>query len=92
MSLKPQAATVTQVKEGAVSAQDVELLSHPAHSQLYPRLVSAQQMSKADLRLAGKRVRRKVDIRLLGMAWLMLMFNYFDRVRVHPIQVKREHG
>ncbi|EHY55003.1 MFS-type transporter efuF [Exophiala dermatitidis] len=87
MSLKPQAATVTQVKEGAVSAQDVELLSHPAHSQLYPRLVSAQQMSKADLRLAGKRVRRKVDIRLLGMAWLMLMFNYFDRCIIAAARV-----
>jgi hypothetical protein len=45
------------------------------------RLALAQEMSPAELSAASKSLRRKLDLRLISMAWLMFVFNYFDRVR-----------
>lgn len=44
------------------------------------RLALAQMMGSEEFRLAEKKLKRKLDIRLLGVMWLIFVLNYLDRV------------
>lgn len=44
------------------------------------RLTLAQRMGKEDFLAIEKKIRWKLDVRLLCMAWVMYFFNYLDRV------------
>ncbi len=50
------------------------------------RLALAQEISPAEFSAASKSLRRKLDLRLMLMAWTMFVFNFFDRVS-GPIRV-----
>lgn len=45
------------------------------------RLEVAQQMSPEELMDMEKRLKRKLDLRLLACVWLIFVLNYLDRVR-----------
>lgn len=44
------------------------------------RLALAQQMSPEELEDVEKKLKRKLDLRLLACVWLIFVFNYLDRV------------
>lgn len=44
------------------------------------RLALAQMMGPEEFRLAEKKLKRKLDIRLLAVMWLIFVLNYLDRV------------
>lgn len=46
------------------------------------RLAIAQGMSEEDFSDAEKRLKRKLDLRLLACVWLIFVLNYLDRVSV----------
>lgn len=44
------------------------------------RLAPAQQMSPEELEDIEKKLKRKLDLRLLACVWLIFVLNYLDRV------------
>ena len=46
------------------------------------RLFITQHMSTEELREAEKKLKRKLDMRLLACMWLIFILNYLDRVCV----------
>lgn len=44
------------------------------------RLAIAQHMSTEEFREAEKKLKRKLDVRLLACMWLIFILNYLDRV------------
>jgi len=45
------------------------------------RLALAQAMSPEEFAAAEKRLKRKLDLRLLLVVWIIFIMNYIDRVR-----------
>lgn len=50
-------------------------------STLDNRLAQAQRMSEEEYLDAEKRLKRKLDIRLMAAIWVIYVLNYLDRVR-----------
>lgn len=47
------------------------------------RLALAQNLSPEEFAIAEKKLKRKMDLRLLACMWLIFVLNYLDRVS-HP--------
>lgn len=60
------------------AAADIQKEMEPSTN----RLEVAQQMSPEELIDMGKRLKRKLDLRLLACLWLIFVLNYLDRVRI----------
>jgi hypothetical protein len=45
------------------------------------RLAPAQNMSPEEIAVVEKRLKRKLDLRLLCCVWVIFVMNYLDRVR-----------
>jgi len=65
---------------GDSSAEDVGSPTRQNNHDEPDRLQPAQAMSKEEFLSTCKKVKWKADLRLIFMAWLMYIFNYFDRV------------
>lgn len=81
MASCPKQIAVLRVTENEPDTERVGVSSRQQETQT-PHLVSLAQGMGREERVAGHRLKRKVEGRLLGMALLMLMFNYLDRVSV----------
>jgi hypothetical protein len=46
------------------------------------RLAYAQNMQTEEFLAAEKSLKRKLDVRLLALLWLIFLMNYLDRVRI----------
>lgn len=44
------------------------------------RLAPAQRLSEEEYARAEKHLKRKLDVRLVAMVWLIFVLNYLDRV------------
>ena len=55
--------------------EDREKVSDEIRAQLH-------DLSEEEITLIVKKVKQLLDWRLMGMAWIMFICNYFDRVRV----------
>lgn len=70
---------VSNFEDGATTRQNTQ--TEP--NRLHP----AQTMSKEEFHASVKKIRWKADLRLIGMAWLMFIFNHFDRVSLAPYAI-----
>lgn len=59
---------------------DVVVVSLEDDRDASNHLALAQRMSREEFRFFEEKLRRKVDLRLMLMAWIMYVLNYFDRV------------
>lgn len=64
---------------------DLEVVADEKSSQLKVenadnRLAPAQAMSEEEFAAVEKRLKQKLDIRLMTMVWLIFVLNYLDRV------------
>ena len=57
-----------------------EKSSHDKIEHTDNRLGPAQAMSEEELAGVEKKLKRKLDIRLMTMVWLIFVLNYLDRV------------
>lgn len=62
------------------TSENVDATREPKDELDGNRFALAQAMSSEELLSEGKKIRWKADKRLLAMAWIMFVFNYFDRV------------
>ncbi|KAK4947466.1 hypothetical protein LTR10_013834 [Elasticomyces elasticus] len=76
----PKTTTVSLSVLGNSSGEDVGSPIQQSTQDELDRVQSAQTMSKEEFLSTCKRVKWKADLRLIFMAWLMYIFNYFDRV------------
>ena len=76
----PKATTVSMSKLANSSGEDVGTPTQQNNQDEPSRLQPAQAMSKEEFLSICKKVKWKADLRLIFMAWLMCIFNYFDRV------------
>jgi hypothetical protein len=73
--------TTTSVAESRSSSHDEGSSSEGRNKEAEPnRVALAQSMSPEELAALSKKVKWKADKRLIGMAWIMYVLNYFDRV------------
>ncbi len=73
--------TTTSVTESRSSSRDEGSSSEGRNKETEPnRLAIAQSLSPEELVVLSKKVKWKADKRLIGMAWIMYVLNYFDRV------------
>lgn len=64
---------------------DLEVVADEKASQLKienagNRLAPAQSMSEEEFTAVEKKLKRKLDVRLMTMVWLIFVLNYLDRV------------
>lgn len=65
-----------QIVKVHTSAEHDEKIRDIDGNRLYP----AQQMSEEEFAAAEKSLKRKLDLRLTAMVWLIFVLNYLDRV------------
>ncbi|EXJ93823.1 hypothetical protein A1O1_02216 [Capronia coronata CBS 617.96] len=87
MAPNSKLTAMIQFKENESSTEDSAVFSPSQHAPSCLRLLLAQEMERDEFRVAADRLKRKVDRRLLGMAWVMLIFNYFDRCIIAAARV-----
>lgn len=61
-------------------------------SMLDNRLAQAQRMSEEEYLDAEKRLKRKLDIRLMSAIWVIYVLNYLDRVSQAALMFESDAG
>ncbi|KAK5194178.1 hypothetical protein LTR20_006130 [Exophiala xenobiotica] len=80
--------TTTSVAESRSSSHDEGSSSEGRNKEAEPnRVALAQSMSPEELAALSKKVKWKADKRLIGMAWIMYVLNYFDRNEIGAARV-----
>lgn len=79
--------TMTNDEKMPATVMDEKAVAHRIEnaddaSTLDNRLAQAQRMSEEEYLDAEKRLKRKLDIRLMGAIWIIYILNYLDRVRI----------
>jgi len=76
------------LKKDIENVQYIEEVDKTGFVDLDPatnRLALAQAMSPEELTAAEKRLKRKLDFRLLLVVWIIFIMNYIDRVGSHDL-------
>lgn len=68
------------------SVQDADLEDAGKEDFESNRLAPAQMMSPEEFAAVEKRLKRKLDIRLLVCVWVIFVMNYLDRVRLYSVK------
>ncbi|PLB44933.1 MFS general substrate transporter [Aspergillus steynii IBT 23096] len=69
------------------SVQPLELSVSQKEKNGTNRLATAQQMSPEEFAIAEKRLKRKLDVRLLLCVWVIFVMNYLDRNNIAAAKV-----
>ncbi|KAF4908471.1 putative transporter [Colletotrichum viniferum] len=78
--MDPEKVSETQV-DGTLDMIETK----EAHGQ--NRLAPAQLMSKKEFEAAEKKLKKKLDLRLLACVWLIFVLNYLDRNNIAAAKI-----